>query len=197
MDNEALKEGKARVRLKLIEPLERLGLCRPSHQKAAEYADFLADIEARLAYMSGDGLAALADQIERMAAGDKWPKPVFIFKWARRIEEPPASDSRLVRSYLKSQGRRAISEGCLVRLYLALKQGGVPNDFIWRRIREQSQDDARRRVLIAERRARGAEDSADQGWLIHMNSIEARALSIVAEETGVSVADLQRSEVSA
>ena len=111
MEGQELREGKARVRAVLIDPLEAGGMQRRSGQKVEDHAAVLASLEARLAYMTEASLAALAEVVERHAGGsrqDRWPGEVPICNWARRIQEPPASESRLVRSYLQSgAGRRA------------------------------------------------------------------------------------------
>ena len=60
MEGQELKDGKARVRLHLIEPLVSGGMMRKRGQKVEEHERFLSSLEARLAYMAADRLQALA-----------------------------------------------------------------------------------------------------------------------------------------
>ncbi|WP_298491567.1 hypothetical protein [uncultured Maritimibacter sp.] len=171
MEGQELREGKARVRAVLIDPLEAGGMQRRSGQKVEDHAAFLASLEARLAYMTEASLAALAEVVERHAGGsrqDRWPGEVPICNWARRIQEPPASESRLVRSYLQSgAGRAAASGGYLVELFRWLKERGVPpgDNFAMASIKGDADDNARRRVRCEEAMKRGTADPREVAWL--------------------------------
>ncbi len=130
MEGEALRAGKERVRENLILPLTKGGMIRKRGMPKAAEDEMLANLEARLAYMTADNLKALAEVLERYAGGkhkNVWPAEVSIYNWARAIQFPPASESRLVRSYLQSAaGSAAEVGGYLVELFWYLKKFGAP-----------------------------------------------------------------------
>ncbi|SIO36693.1 hypothetical protein SAMN05444722_1700 [Rhodovulum sp. ES.010] len=185
MEGEALREGKARVRAWLVEPLEARGMVRRARVTLAEHEGALDRLAARLAYMTEDGLAALAEVVERHAEGkarNVWPAEVSICNWARRIEPPPASESRLVRSMLQSAAGRAAAEGgYAVELFLYLKKFGQPpiGDYGWHTIRREAEENARRRRRIAELAEDGAVAPSDRDWLDGYLATRARVLDIV------------------
>ena len=151
MEGQELKDGKERVRTHLIAPLVRRGMVRKRGRSVEDHQKMLDSLEARLAYMAADRLAALAEVVERYAEGPKkniWPAEVSITNWARRLQEPPASESRLVRSYLQSgAGDAAKSGGYVVELFLYLKKyGAPPNDYSMKEIRSQADDNRRKRA---------------------------------------------------
>lgn len=170
MEGQELRDGKDRVRRNLIEPLVNRGMVRKRGQKVEDHQKMLASLEARLAYMATDRLAALAEVVERYAEGPKkntWPAEVSITNWARRLQEPPASESRLVRSYLQSgAGDAALSGGYMVELFLFLKKfGAPPNDYAIREIRNQADDNQRKRSQVERDREDGRADARDLSWL--------------------------------
>lgn len=153
MEGDELRAGKRRVREELIEPLERGGMRRKSGAKVEDHEAFLAGIEARLAYMTRENLAALREVVERYAGGklkDIWPGEVPIINWARRLQEPPVSQSRLVRSYLQSgAGSAAAKGGYVVELFDYLKKyGQPPNTYSISEIRRRAEDNARWRARV-------------------------------------------------
>jgi len=165
-----LKEGKERVRQYLIDPLVSGGMVRKRGQKVEEHDKMLANLEARLAYMFEDRLKALAEVVERYAEGPKkniWPAEVSITNWARRLQEPPASESRLVRSYLQSgAGEAARIGGYVVELFLYLKKyGAPPNEYSMQQIRDQADDNRRNRLRIERDQELGMASPRDLKWL--------------------------------
>ena len=170
MEGAELKEGKERVRQYLIDPLVSGGMVRKRGQKVEEHDKMLASLEARLAYMFEDRLKALAEVVERYAEGPKkniWPAEVSITNWARRLQEPPASESRLVRSYLQSgAGEAARIGGYVVELFLYLKKyGAPPNDYSMQQIRDQADDNRRNRLRIERDQELGMASPRDLKWL--------------------------------
>jgi len=149
MEGQELKAGKERVSDLLIKPLVKRGLVRKRSHSEAHHLDFLESLQARLAYMAADRLAALAEVIECHAEGARknvWPSEVSIMNWARRLQIPPSSESRLVRSYLQSAaGRAARDQGYLVELFFHLRKfGAPPNDYSLGQIRDQADFNKRR-----------------------------------------------------
>lgn len=171
MEGDELRKGKERVRQILIEPLQQRGMVRKRGQKVEQVDRMLASLEARLAYMTADNLGALAEVVERYAEGPKknvWPAEVSICNWARRLQLPPASESRLVRSYLQSvAGRRAQSEGYLVELFYYLKKWGAPpaGDWAIGKIKAEAEDNQQRRANIERLRDEGRASPSDLQWL--------------------------------
>lgn len=171
MEGDALKTGKALVKATLIDPLIVRGMKRKAGQNVAAFEAMQESLQARLAYMSRGNLIVLAEMVERLAGGklqDTWPSEITICNLARKLQEPVASESRMVRSYLQSgAGKAALAGGYLVELFNYLKRYGMPptNDYAFAMLREKGQESARRRALVAERIERGFVEPADQVWL--------------------------------
>lgn len=187
MDDEALKAGKARVQEHLIEPLEVLGMQRAPRATLGQHEAFLEGLKGRLAYMSADGLQALAEVVEANGEGkrrDRWPSGMQIMKWASRLEAPPESDSRLVRSYLASAaGDRAAAGGYLAELYRHLKRfGAPPNDFAERQMATEADEAQRRLERLQRAEAEGRAEPAEQAWARDRAARLARAEAIRAAE---------------
>lgn len=184
MEGRELKDGKERVRVNLIDPLVSRGMVRKRGQKVEDHQKMLDSLEARLAYMAADRLAALAEVVERYAEGPKkniWPAEVSITNWARRLQEPPASESRLVRSYLQSgAGDAALSGGYVVELFFYLKKyGAPPNDYSIIGIREQADDNRRKRAQVERDREDGRASPRDLSWLQGYMDTRRRCLDII------------------
>ena len=170
MEGQELKEGKQRVRDHLISPLQKSGLERKRSQKVESHLAFLDSLEARLAYMAEDRLKALAEVVERYAGGPKknqWPAEVSIMNWARRLQIPPASQSRLVRTYLQSgAGAAAKSGGYLVELFDHLKQvGAPPTTYNMEKIRSDATHNRSRRARIRRDHENDLASPSELGWL--------------------------------
>ena len=184
MEGEALKLGKERVRDVLIRPLAGRGMVRGAGLTVAQHEAAMEGLAARLAYMTAPNLRALAEVVEANGAGkarNRWPSELLICQWARRLQEPPASDSQLVTTYLRSAaGRRARAEGWLVELYLYLKKmGRPPNDYVIRELKLEADRAMRRRARVQEAARFGGMDPAEGRWLDWWMQAEARALAIV------------------
>ena len=184
MEGQELKDGKERVRVNLIDPLVSRGMVRKRGQKVEDHQKMLDSLEARLAYMAADRLSALAEVVERYAGGPQknvWPAEVSIMNWARRLQEVPASESRLVRSYLQSgAGDAAKSGGYLVELFVYLKRiGAPPNNYALKGIREEAEDNRRKRGAIERDREEGMASPRDLDWLQGYMDTRRRCLDII------------------
>lgn len=192
MEGDELKAGKARVAECLILPLTRAGMVRARGQSADAMAGMLDRLQSRLAYMTADNLAALAEVVERYARGDRktaWPAEIMICGWARELQEPPASESRLVRTYLQSgAGDAAASGGYLVELFFYLKKfGAPPNDYGRAQIRQEAEDNARRRASIRRDQDAGQASPRDLAWIQGYMDARRRVQDIVkAKQDGVA-----------
>lgn len=184
MEGQELRDGKERVRVNLIAPLVASGMMRKRGRTVDEHDNFLASLTARLSYMTEDRLTALAEVVERYAEGPKkniWPAEVSIVNWARRLQEPPASESHLVRSFLQSAaGDAAVAGGYLVELFLYLKRyGAPPSSFAMTGIRSDAEDNARRREAIEYDRDEGRASPRDLSWLQGYMDTRRRCLDII------------------
>ena len=191
MEGEDLRDGKARVRRVLIDPLVDRGMVRKRGVTVEDHDRFLDGLAARLAYMSEANLSALSEVVVIYAEGPKknqWPVDVSICNWARRLQEPPASVSRLVRTYLQSGAGRAAKEGgYLVELFFYLKKHGAPpNAYSLSEIRRKGEDNASRRRLIRERKGRGTARQSDLDWLQFYLETRTRVLDIINASAGVA-----------
>lgn len=184
MEGQELKEGKARVRSLLIEPLERRGMDRKRSVRLEDHQAFLSSLEARLAYMTPEKLAALTEVVERHATGKLktvWPTEVSIMNWARLLQVPPASESRLVRSYLQSgAGRAARDGGYLVELFTYLKKWGAPpNDYSMSGILAEADWNRSRLASIARAVENGRASASEVQWQQRYHQTESRCLDII------------------
>ena len=184
MEGQELKDGKERVRVNLIDPLVSRGMVRKRGRSVEDHQRMLDSLEARLAYMAADRLVALAEVVESYAEGKKkniWPAEVSITNWARRLQQPPASESRLVRSYLQSgAGDAALSGGYVVELFLYLKKYGTPpNDYALKGIRQEAEGNLRKRRRIECDPEEGRTRPSDMAWLAGYKATRQLCLNII------------------
>lgn len=188
--SDEVKTGKDRVREVLIEPLAALGLRRPSGQTVAQHEAALAEIEARLWYMSEADLVALREVVLlRAQAKGVWLPAAVILDMAKGFAPPPEHDSDMVTSFMRSAaGRRALAEGYEVELYQALKRGQPPTNGYAHKLLADEADGNRRRIARLTRARDGGEvlttsDSAWLGWYARTRD-RARALIPQGEPVG-------------
>jgi len=170
MDREQLKAGKARVQEHLIDALNKKGMERKRSVKVEVFEKSMESLCARLAYMGVEQLQALAELVERMAEGKRknaWPAEISICNWARRIQQPPPSDSPMVCSVMNSaMGRLAMAGGYQRELYLFLKKHGYPpNDYALGQVRKEGEENIARASRIMAKRHEGVLDPDDAAWL--------------------------------
>lgn len=192
MEGEELRAGKERVRTYLIEPLNLVGLSRKSGVKVDQHEAIMETLEARLSYMSADNLAALAEVVERYADGpskDRWPALTKISDWARDLQRPPPSESKLVRSYLQSAaGSKALQENYVVELRAFLKKWGYPpNAYNYGQIEKEAAENNRtldamaitpdHRLTAEQRKWR---DGYERAYKICVTIIDAKADEVAA-----------------
>ncbi|MGB0661311.1 MAG: hypothetical protein ACPGNV_14195 [Mangrovicoccus sp.] len=192
MEGETLRAGKERVRENLILPLTKGGMIRKRGMSKTAEDEMLTNLEARLAYMTADNLKALAEVLERYAGGkhkNVWPAEVSIYNWARAIQFPPASESRLVRSYLQSAaGSAAEVGGYLVELFWYLKKfGAPPNTYSLSEIKREADDN--RSALARIRRAQevGRASQSELNWVEYYYRTQRRCLDVInAKREGIA-----------
>lgn len=178
------RAGREAVRELLIKPLADAGLKRPGRMKADDHSAALEKLVERLAYMSPQNLATLAEVVLDNAPGERdliWPSCGVIWKWARALQQPPENERAIMSSWLRSvEGPIAREGGYLVELYLWLRQHGRPPlDYDMRMIREKAAENAHARELIADRTRRGVASADDGKWLDWYGRMERRCLDLV------------------
>ena len=184
MEGEALRAGKERVRENLILPLTKGGMIRKRGvSKSAEDA-MLSNLEAPLSYMTSGNLAALAEVVERYAGGKHkniWPAEVSICNWARDIQCPPTSESRLIRSYFQSAaGQAAQAGGYLVELFFYLKKfGAPPGSYSLSEIKRKADENHRTRARIKREQDCGQVRPSDLSWIEDYYQAQRRCLDLI------------------
>lgn len=188
MEGEELRAGKERVQKHLIDPLVAIGLIRKKGMTIDTHKSVLDSLTARLSYMDADFLDALAEVVETHAGGpdkDYWPSATLITGWARALQEPPASESRLVRSFLQSApGQRAIDGGYIVELRQYLKRNGrPPSDYDMKKILDDASRSSGQRRRIEENILNGRATDQDRQWLDGWRKAHDACMAIVDGKT--------------
>lgn len=170
MDAQEQAEGEKRVQAVLIDGLLRRGLVKPGHVTAAQFADMLEGLRAKLAYMTAENLAALEEAVAAMPAGkarDRFPIANVILDQAAQIQPPGDDASPLIRAVFAHElGLSAIAEGWAPELLREVRKVRKwPGPYQVRSIREAAQDALRRMALLDERLAYGGElTGEDADW---------------------------------
>ncbi len=170
MEGEELRAGKERVKKHLIDPLNAIGMVRKKGMTIDTHQSVMDGLMARLSYMDEGFLYALAEVVETHAGGpdkDHWPALTLITGWARALQEPPPSESRLVRSFLQSApGQRAVDGGYIVELRAFLKRNGrPPGDYDMKQILDNASRNSGQRARIEENVNAGRASDQDRQWL--------------------------------
>lgn len=136
--------GERRVKQLLIEPLERLGLTKPSNLTLAKFDDMIDELCSKLAYMKELNLQALAEQVAAMPGGkdkDRFPIAAKILGWAVAIQQPADDVSPFIRAvFAHSIGRQAMAENWAPELlsFIRKNRGVWPTEFDLRAIKERA-----------------------------------------------------------
>jgi hypothetical protein len=162
MDTAEQKDGEARVRDVLVKGLQRQGLAKPSTLTKDQFAEMIDEVCQRLAYMSPQNLAALAEEAVTFATGkdkDRFPLATTLLKRAREIQPPKDTGSPLIRAvFANAKGQAAIAEGWAPELRKWLRANRLwPNDYVCKQLSEEA-DGPRRHLRDIERRLTRGED---------------------------------------
>lgn len=199
MDEQAQKDGQKRVQALLIDQLERMGLTRPAGMTKAQFAAMQDELCQRLAYMSEDGLGALAEDMAGRGGGkerDRFPLAARLLEQARRIEAPQADASPLVRKVFAARvGQEALARGFAPELMRWLRANRQwPTAYVVKGIEDGARDNLRRAEDLRMGIERGRDLSAgDRTWLDARQAEVARCVS--ARDLGLG--DATRGKVSA
>lgn len=167
MDEAAQKAGERNVRRLLIEPLQELGLGKPTGLNNAGYEKMLEGLCQRLAYMQPEKIEALAETMAAQPGGkdkDRFPIAARVLEEAAVLDPPEASASPLMRAVFGSElGRVALAEGWAPELLREVRRTRrfPKGKFTVSQIRKQAEDSVRRMKDIQWRSDNGRALSAD------------------------------------
>lgn len=195
MDSATQADGEKRVKSLLIDPLEKRGLGRPTTLTKKGYEAMLADLCARLAYMSDHTLRALEEQAAANPGGpnkDRIPIANTILTWAGQIQPPEDTASPLVRAVFAAQiGRDAIRDGWAPELLAEVKRTRRwPNAYVVSQIKTKAEDAMRELRRGEDTMARGeplAAPAAAWRWERLAIIDKCKAIAALGEVSGGSV----------
>ncbi len=199
MDEQAQKDGEKRVQALLVDQLERMGLMRPARMTKAQFVAMQGEVCQRLAYMSEDGLGALAEDMAGRGGGkerDHFPLAPRILERAMHIEPPQAGASPLVRKVFAARlGQEALARGFAPELMRWLRANRQwPTSYVVKGIEDGARDNLRRAEDLRMGLERGRDLSAgDRAWLDARQAEIARCSN--ARDLGLG--DATRGKVSA
>lgn len=168
------ESGAGRVRRILIGPLAQLP--RPKGVPAATHAENLDRLARKLSYMDEAPLRGLAELCLGFAgrAGlaarvtPVCPNEGLVLAWAYGLQAPPIGQSDYPASVMRSlMGRRAYDGGYGVELLRAARRyGPPPTAYVLTQLKDQAQDNRRRRAALrAEVEAGNRLTPDQQRWL--------------------------------
>lgn len=170
MDSAGQAAGEARVETLLIKPLQARGLMRPAGMKADHFAEMLAGLKAKLAYMSEANLHALEETASGMAGGkdkDRFPIANRILDEAAMIQPPDPTSSPLIRKVFASAvGEDAIRGGYAPELLALLRRRRKwPEPYALTRLEADAGPDVSRLRRIETRLVNGDDvTESDEEW---------------------------------
>ncbi|MCD9148506.1 hypothetical protein [Pseudophaeobacter flagellatus] len=169
MEEKAQREGEKQVLSVLIEPLEALGLVRPSKATKADFELQKKELAQKLAYMSDTGLAELREWVEAHPGGkdkDRFPIALHILQKAHRIETPEAGPSPFILKVFATHHLvpEALAKGWAPELLrqVTAERGIWPGDWTCSKLRNEGIEHARRLEDIELRMSRGEQIPPDQ-----------------------------------
>lgn len=172
MEEKAQSEGEKQVLAVLIEPLEAMGLARPSSATKAAFEVQKKELTQKLAYMSKVGLVELREWVEAHPGGkdkDRFPIALKILQRACKIEAPETGPSPFMLKVFATHHLvpEALAKGWAPELLrqVAAERGVWPGDWTCSRLRSEGVDHARRLEDIELRMSRGEQiPSGDLSW---------------------------------
>ena len=176
-------QGKEAVRVLLIQRLLDAGFVRPRGVTAEAFERQQKHLADRLAYLSAENLETLAEVLMgKPAKGYVWPAELLVMQYAAGLQAPPPMQSRIVTSWLASvEGPKAVLRGDLVELYRYVRRHHAPpqGGYAASKIAEEARDNARRRIIVAERMRDGVASEEDRRWLRDWQADQEAALALV------------------
>lgn len=170
MDDAEQRAGEARVKELFIQRMEALGFMKPAGMKLDQYRVMQKEICQKLAYMTDEGLRALAEVMQGQGggkSGDRFPIAAKVLAEANRIEQPAADASPLIRKVFASQvGADALQEGFAPELLHWLRSNRRwPNSYVLSVMRTEARPGVTRWQDLQRREGRGEQLTAEEaGW---------------------------------
>ena len=182
----ARTEAEVRVEALLLEPLA--GLKAQRGVTAEKHEKMLTRLRGWLSYLSDENLRGMHDLIVRHAVKGLWPGEGLIKHWATTLQLPPPQECDYARSLIRSaMGRQATAEGWAVELYqIAKKLGPPPGKYFISGLKDEAEDNRRRRQRISERIGYGDASAEDRHWLAawHHDLAEIEAIQSAVSDGG-------------
>lgn len=172
------------VRRRFLDRLDEAGMTRPRALAAEAFGRMRERLVDHLAYLDDAGLDALAETVIGLGGGKartEWPAEATIRNFAQAWRPAPPRDDRIVASWLRSpKGAEARDGGWLVELYRWLGQSRIPpNDYVTGRLRDEAEENRRRRAVARAEAAAGTAGPGELDWLSAYAAAESDALEIV------------------
>ncbi|MEH6521208.1 hypothetical protein [Sulfitobacter sp.] len=188
MDNDKEETGRKKVRAYFLNPLNEAGMVRKRTDTVEKHKKTMTALADKLAYMSPEKLRGLRQYVVRLAsgkAGNVWPSEQSIERAAYDLQTPPPRKSDYAQSLVRSaMGQRANDEGWVVELFqIAKKIGPPPNRYIISKLKEEADDNRRRRGRVAEYIKSGSESPHDRAWLAQYHSDLDECLAIINDKS--------------
>lgn len=187
MSSAELCEGKQRVREHLIEPLERLGLRRPSGMTVSQYKVMVEELCGRLSYMTALNLDALVVQVSTLPGGrdgSRFPIAAKILGWAADIQPPADTASPLMLAVFSGPlGRQSMEEDWAPELLSHLRKHRLwPRGMDLTRIKDRAGEARRRVALVSDRQRRGLSTNEEDLRLVKQRTKAAQKCERIMEQ---------------
>lgn len=173
-------DGKAAVRLHLVQRLEAAGFTKPSKVTKDAFEAGKKFWTERLAYMNAENLMVLAEAIIDTATSRDWPSETVVMQLARGIQETPVADNRAMSWLVSRAGPEAVARGDVVTIYRFIRRRHrPPMAGEMREIARQSAEDQRRAQLVREKLDVGKARQDEADWLEGWERDEREAMALV------------------
>ncbi|MEM1079234.1 MAG: hypothetical protein AAGI09_11950 [Pseudomonadota bacterium] len=169
MADERPEDGKELVRTLFVLRLQEAGAERPKAMKVSDMDAFYKRLVEDLFYMSSENLETLVELLLDQIASDpkrRLPAELVIRQMARSLQAKPATEARIVTSWLRSvEGPRAKAAGYAVELFRFLRQHGrPPGPYDLRKMKERAATNRSQLQTIAENHRVGRAIEDELAW---------------------------------
>ncbi|MEP4950071.1 MAG: hypothetical protein ABJU46_03745 [Paracoccaceae bacterium] len=188
MDSTKEETGRMKVRKYFLDPLNDAGMTRKRGVKVEDFEKSQTRLADKLSYMTVENLKGLRQYVVRLAAGKDgniWPEEQSIERDAYNLQTPPPRKSDYAQSIIRSaMGCRANDEGWLVELFqIAKRMGPPPGKYVISQLKDQAEDNRRRRGRVSERIEQGSAPEHQRVWLSQYHADLAECLAIINDRT--------------
>lgn len=167
MDQREQQDGEHRVRERLILPLQRLGLGKPTGLTKDGFEAMQVEMCQKLARMSDLNLDALCEICAAHPggkAGDRFPIGTEILKHAATLQPPEDDASPLMRAVFgHALGEEAIRDGWAPELLVHLRRHRAwPKNFVIGQLRDSAREAVRRLEAVQRAIMEGREITSEE-----------------------------------